>query len=420
MVRMSYFLSALIILFCFTEMVKADPLKLKFGVDVEEKYSDNVFFEADDPQYDFITRLKPWLWGGWRTETSDIMLRGKADIYDYRKNDELNAIDQSYEAELARRWNSRFATSLTASYLNDERRERELAETGLLFDDDNRQRQSYILGAQCNLTELSAMSLSYNYQIETFDDELTYDLHVHMLQWVFSRDLTSIIERSTGSLSLVGGLYEYRRDYETTDPFFGAFQTNVDDEQTIDYYALRVGMAHNRTERLKLNVDLGARFTRRSATVIRTISPNPLSLSVPVAEEEKESWGYVATLEAVYTGEKWEFSALASHDLVPASGRNGTTERTTLRLGGSGRVVSQWFYDWSMRGYLNSSDNSGVTSNEDEMTVQLQGGLRFAFNPQWSLGVYWLTSWIDDRENDIDRTQNTLSLRLMWNLPVLD
>jgi hypothetical protein len=415
-----FWLGALIFLFCYPETVNADPMKLKLGTDVEEKYNDNVFFDAENPKDDFITRIMPWLRAGWENETVNIQLSGKADYYGYRDNDELDAVDQSYDGQFFRRWNSRFSTTLSAAYLDDERRERELAETGLLFNDDNRQRQTYTLSGQYQISALSAISIAYNYQNEMFDNELTYDLQAHLVQLSIIRSLGPAMGRTTGSFVLIGGLYEYGRDYVTSDPFLGVYRMDVDDEQSIENYSMRIGVSHNRTERLKLNLDMGARFTRVDNTIIRTIEPNPFSLAVPRAGEEDESWGYVATLEAVYSGQKWELGALASHDLVPASGRDGITERTTLRFDGNGRIVSKWYYNWSARGYLNRSDDSGVTGDDDELTARLQAGLRYVFNPSWSLGAYWLTTWIDDRENNVDRTQNSVSLRLRWNWPILE
>lgn len=415
-----FWFGALIFLFCCSETVNADSLKLKLGADVEEKYSDNVFFDAENPKDDFITRIGPWLRTGWETETVDLQLSGKADFYDYWENDELDAVDQSYDGHFFRRWNSRFSTMLSAAYLNDERRERELAETGLLFNDDNRQRYAFTLSGQYQISELSTMSLSYSYEHEAFDDERIYDLHAHLVQLSMSRSMSPALERTTGRVVLVGGLYEYGRDYATSDPFLGFYRMDVNDDQTIEYYSIRIGVSHNRTERLKLNMDMGARFARVDKTVDRTIEPNPFSLTVPRTGEEDESWGYVATLEAVYSGEKWQLSALASHDLVPASGRDRSSERTTLRFDGNGRIVSQWYYHWSARSYLNRSDDSGVTGDDDELTVRLQAGLRYVFNPTWSLGAYWLTTWIDDRENNVDRVQNVASLRLQWNWPLLE
>jgi hypothetical protein len=420
MMRTNVWLCALAVLFCFPELGNSDPLKFKFGVNLEERYSDNIFFDTSDPQDDLITQLGPWLQGGWKTEIIDFQLQGRLDYYDYRDNDDLDALDQSYKSHLFRQWTPRFSTSLSAAYLDDERRERDLAETGLLFNDDNRQRQTYSLDGHYQLSQLSTVSLTYSYQDEAFDDELTYDFQSHWVQLTSSSDLSSVVQRCSGNLILAGGVYTYKRDYDTMDPFLGIFPSRTNDEQFIEYYALRLGVKHDRTKRLRLNIDIGARYTRIKKTVSTTIAPNTLNLTVPTDEEEDESRGYVATVEVNYSGDTYQINVLASHDLVPASGRDGTVERTTLRFGGTGRIVNNWSYHWAARGYLNRSDNSRVTEDEDEVTVQLTGGLRYAFTRQWSLGAYWQTYWLDDRNNDIDKTQSTASLRLQWNWPILD
>jgi hypothetical protein len=416
----SVWLCILAVLFCFPEIGNSDPLRFEFGLDFEEKYSDNIFFEADNPQDDSITHIEPWLQGAWKTQITDFQLQGKLHYYDYRDNDDLDVVDQSYNSRLFRQWSPRFSTTVSAAYLDDERRERDLAETGLLFNDDNRQRQTYSLDGQYQLSQRSAASLTYSYQDEAFDDELTYDLQSHWVQLTLSSDLTSIVRRCSVNLTLAGGVYKYNRDYDTVDPFLGLFQARANDEQSIEYYALRLGVSYNRTERLRLNLDVGARLTRTERTHSTTINPNPLGLIVPTDEEEDESRGYVGTVEVIYSGETYQISGHASHDLVPASGRNGTVERTTLRFDGTGRIVQNWSYHWTARGYLNRSDNSRVTGDENELTVQLSGGLRYAFTRQWRLGAYWQTYWLDDRDNDVDKTQNTVSLRLQWNWPILD
>jgi hypothetical protein len=404
---------------CLPCLGVADPFKLSVGADIEERYNDNVFFTADDTEDDFITRYKPWVRGGWEKEVLEFSIGGSAAFYDYSNKDELDAVDQSYDGSLTNRWSSRFSTNLSASYLEDERRERELSETGLLFNDDDRKRQTYGISGQFSISELSALSFSCSYLVEDFDDDLTYDLKGHTVQWILSRRLAFISGRLNGSLALAGSSYAYDRQYATTDSLFGTIRLGVDDEQSIEYYSMRLGAEYDRTERLKFNMDLGARFTRNERTLFLDYASNAL-FPDNSRKDEDESWGYVATLKTIYSGEKWEVSLLASHDLVPASGRSGITERTTLRLGGKGSIVSQWHYHWAARGYLNSSDNSGVTSNEDELSLLLWAGCRYAFNRSWSLGVYWQTYWIDDRENDVDRTQNTVSLGLNWNWPIFE
>lgn len=399
----------------------ADPMKLTLSTDVEGRYTDNVFFDFNDYVSDYSTRISPGIKGGWDKEDWALMFSGTAHFFRYLEYDELDAVDQLYSGRLDRQWGLRFSTFLSANFLIDERRDRELSETGLLFDDGRRWRQTYGLGGQYQMGELTIMSLSYNLQVEDFDNETNYDAGIHSVQLLVSRNLDSIWENSTGRFQTAGKFYEYRRDYHVTEDLLGdPVGMEVEDRQNIDYYSMSLGIGYQWTEKLSLTVDLGARFSRNEQQATHTFEPNNVGLTAITDEEESTSTGYVVLLEMNYKGEKGLFNVLASHDLAPASGRDGTTERSTLRLGLERRLARQWFFDCSLRTYLNRSDESGVTSDDDELTVEVKTGLRYAFHPRWNLGAYWRTYWLDDRQLHVDRNQNTMTLLLDWNWPILE
>jgi hypothetical protein len=408
------------LLFFLSLPLWADPSKLELTADIETRYTDNVFFDIEDPVDDFILRASPGIQGGWDAEDVSLEFSGKAHFYHYREYDELNAVDQLYSGRLNRQWSDRFSTALSADFLIDERRDRELAETGLLFDDDRRWRQSYGLSGQYALSELSSVDLSYTFQVEDFENETHYDSGIHRVQALFSRSLASFLENCIGRIQAVGGFYEYRRDYDSTGTLVGfPVDIKVEDRQNIDYYSLSLGLGYQWTEKLNLTFDMGARLTRNKQRVSNEFSPNPY-LTSQADEEENESTGYVAMLTADYRGEKGGFSMLASHDLVPSSGQDGTTERSTLRLAVDRRLTLKWSCYGSARAYLNRSDDSRVTSDDDELTLELKTGLRYALHPRWRIGADWRTYWIEDRQEHVDRYQNTMTLMLQWNWPVLD
>jgi hypothetical protein len=417
-----FLVGALLFLSCVPMRAEADPLKLQFTSGLEEKYTDNVFFDARDPQADLITHVSPELLAGWQAEVTSLRITSRADIYHYMEYDGLDAVDQSYSGQLDHRWSPRLSTSLTAGYLIDETRDRELSETGLLFNDDRRYQQTCGFNGQYQLSERSAVSLAYNYRRDDYDDPLTYDLTVHLARMLYSSSLAPFLERVTGRLQLVGGLYEYRRDYDAVAYLYGIFpfDSTVEDTQTVDYYSATIGMAYNWTERLQLTVDLGTRYSRTKQRVSTSIAPNPFVSGYPPVRAQNESWGYVGLLEAVYAFEKGRLSLTASHDLQPASGQEGATERTSLRLAGENRVTDRWYFSWSAQGYLNRSDEGAVLSDEDELTIQLEAGLRYAFNRQWNIGAYGRTIRIDDRERDSERIQNSMMVRLGLNWPILE
>lgn len=409
------------LLFFLSLPLWADPSKLELTANIEASFTDNVFFSIEDPVDDFILRTSPGIKGGWEVEDVNLEFSGKAHFYHYREYDELNAVDQLYSGKLSRQWSDRFSTTLSAGFLIDERRDRELAETGLLLDDDRRSRQTYGLSGLYELSELSSVNLSYTFQVEDFRNETNYDSGIHRIQALFVRSLAPVLENCTGRLQAAGGFYEYRRDYDSTGDLAGfPVDIKVQDRQNIDYYALSLGLGYQWTEKLNLTFDMGARFTRNKQRVVSEFSPNPSDLTSRTDEEEHESTGYVSMLMADYRGEKGGFSILASHDLVPSSGRDGTTERSSLRLAVDRRLSLKWFCYGSARAYLNRSDDSRVTADDDELTLELRTGLGFSLHPRLRVAADWRTYWIEDRRQHVDRYQNTMFLMLQWNWPVLE
>ena len=416
MVR-NIWLGVMVVVMALPLMLNADPLKLKVAAVIEEKYNDNVFFNADNEEADFLTRFSPTVEGGRRTERTELRLSGRPDFYYYRNTTELNAVDQYYNGSLGHRWTERLNTTLSAGFLDDERPERELAETGLLFNTKRRQRWTCDLAGQYQASEAMAMALSYGYQDETFDDPQYYDLRAHKVSVLLSRYLAPLLTRSTGRLQAGYASYDYSRRYS----FGNVLQTvDVDDRQSIDNYSLSVGLAHSMTERMELTVDLGARLTRQQNQARLHITDIFGGERYETNTAKEDSWGFVGSLNFEYASERSRFSLLFSHDLVPASGSNGATERTTLRLADEGRLTGDWYFDLAARAYQNRSDEKDAGSDVDEFTVQLAAGLRYVFDRRWSLGSYWRSTWIDDRVVDIDKAQNTLALQLMWNWPVLE
>jgi hypothetical protein len=400
--------------------VAAGLLNFNLTTNVQARYSDNVFFSTENTESDYCLRISPGIRSGWKTEAMELRFSGFAHIYRYQENEELDTVDQIYSADYSRQWNPRFATAVSASFLVDERRDRELSETGLLFDDDRRWKQAYHLSGQYQLSELSQMSLSYGFQVEDYHDDTNYDTTIHTIQLLISRNLASILENSTGRLQAIGGFYEYRRDYETTDSVFNFYSVDMDDQQDIDYYSFKLGLGYRWTEKLNLTFDAGARFTKTNQSAASIIEPNPFGMTGTVIEEENESTGFVAMFQADYSGEKAQFSVQASHDLVPASGLEGAAERSTLRLAVQRRLSTKWSFDCSARTYLNRSDESDVTSDKDELTLLFRTGLKYAFHPMWHVRAAWQTYWIEDRQNHVDKRQNIVTLRLDWNWSVLD
>jgi hypothetical protein len=189
----------------------------------------------------------------------------------------------------------------------------------------------------------------------------------------------------------------------------------VDDQKTTYYGSATLGFAYIWSERLELTLDLGGRMSRDELIIQRSY---PFNSTMATQEEFSDSQGFVGTLNAIYKTWTGRISMAVSHDLVPASGREGTVERTVLRFAGSRRFQDKWHCSGSISGFWNRTGESEAIDETEEQTLQLHADLKYAFNPWLSLGAHWTTTWIDDLEGDTDRRQTTLSLRLLWDLPI--
>jgi hypothetical protein len=408
---------AVILVMLLPLVSNADPLQLKLSASVEEKYSDHVFSQAGEGVTDFITRLSPAVEGGWRTERTGFLLSWHPDCYYYQENRGMNSVDQTWDGRLSHQWTERLSTSLTAGYLDDEQPERELSETGLLFNTQHRQRWTCGLDEQYQVSEKTAVAMSYGYTDEAFDDPRTFDLRSHSVSVLLSRNLAPLVARTTGRLQVTGASYEYKRSYVLED----LFQTiSTDDRQSVEYYSLTLGLAHTMTERLQFTLDLGTRYTRSEREIKQHVATLFGEGDLAPVEMVDTSSGFVGTLETAYASEKSSFSVLLSHDVAPASGRSGLSERTTLRLADNGRLTGDWYYNLSISAYRNVIDATEDTAGTDELTTQLGAGLRYNINLIWNVGIYWGSVWIDDRKNDNSDNQNSCSVKVGWNWPVLE
>ena len=397
----------------------ADPLRLTFGASVEERYNDNIFWDTEDETDDFVTTVSPEVILGYQTGRSGATLKGQADFYYYAENSELDDVDQYYSAKLSHQWTPRLLTTLDWSYADDNRPDREFAETGLLLDTDRRKKWDGLLAGQYQLDEVSSLGLSYTYLNEKFNDPDRFDLAGHFCGLSYSRNLSRYLSRTTGSIRLQGGLYKYTQDYSNEEPFFLGTITNVVDyEQAIENYSFTLGVGHELTEKLRISFDAGTRYTVSETTTSQSIIYSWDGRSDARDEETDRSWGFVGTLETAYTGETVRISLLANHDLVPASGENGLTERTKVVLSMNKRLTEDLRAYGSAGAFRNRSDRSDVTTDIDEYSLNFTIGLRYAFDANWSIGGVYRLSWLDDREEGNEYSRNIVSLVVNYNWPI--
>jgi outer membrane receptor protein involved in Fe transport len=392
-------------------VASASPVDLLFSGYAEERFDDNVLYSTE-PAEDFVTIVGPRLLGKYLTERTDLSLSATATCYGYRQNHDLNTVDQSYDGVWRQQWSERFTASLEAVYLDDQRRDRVLEESGLLTAETRRRRVDATLGGQYTLTERNFLTASYAFLDESYDEPRIDDLMGHILQAGIHRRVGTHPERTTAFLQASYYVYEYTNSYsQAWIP--GLEPISVESERDIQTWAASLGVEHRWTETLTLNANAGARYSRYK---IELRQGNRYVQYVE--KDEFDPWGFVGALALNYEGLHTQGSVGLSHDLAPASGRNRLTERTTLRMDCSWRPIQEWLLGANASAFLNRSEESGAASDIDELSTVMAATVRYEFNRQWSLGLRYTFNWIDDRENDIDRNRNIVGLLLGWNLPV--
>lgn len=392
----------------------ASPFRVNFSGNAEARYDDNIFFSNSDPTEDFITILSSTLMGGYITERAEVELSTGLVYHAYRDNRDQDNTDLKFDGAWRHRWTERLQTGLAASYIDDQRRDRTLDESGLLTTDAYRTAQEYSLNGQYSLSEVHSVSVAYQFQSEVFDDPTIDDLTGHTVVVGYSADLGRRIERTTGSVQARFSTYEYSNS-STLDYSFPIGTIAIDQKRNIDTYALSMGLGHAWTERLQFSLSAGARYTRFKSEIRQDNW-----LLGGESSSESDSWGGVGNLYAAYSGQTTLSSAALSHDLVPASGRNGLTERTIFRLNTSWRPYGEWLLGGGVDAYLNRSDSSGSTTDIDQLNMGLSGFIRYDLNRYWSLRLNYIYYDIEDRQDDTHRQRNRIGFSVGWNMPILE
>jgi|GEM_PF-2454917 len=413
----------LLLVFLAGPAMAAGPYGARLSLGIEGRYSDNLFFDPDDAVEAYYALLRPQLNLFRLSERTRIDLSAHADMAYHRDHSALDATDYRLGGQLRHQCSERLEAGLEAGYTLDERRERELTESGLLFGDDRRRRWHGGFDGRYVLTERATAGLGYGYVDETFDTDRQFDSRGHQATlWLF-QSLDRYLPRVTGRLHLSAGRYESMRrerailwltPWETADVV-------TDYRQAVDNYSATVGMAYAWTETLTGHIDLGGRWTRSADSVTQHIGPSSLD-GDPVSRrtQRSESHGFVGTLALERTGERHWLSASVSHDLVPASGSNALTERTALVLSLGYRLSLLWRVDGDGRYYRNRSDGGPAARPVDQHSVQATVGISRQFDSHWRIGTRYRFVRIDDRQTGRDQTANSVMVLVEWEWSTRD
>ena len=382
--------------FCFSGYhAAADQRELIVTLGAREEYNDNIFFTFEDEIDDFITTLSGGLKFNNLTERSTLRLSGILERLIYAKENDLDATDQYYSGYFGYKITPRFNVSAQAAYTMDSRPDRDVAATGLLLSTVPRQVQIYGGSADYALTEITTADAFYRYTKQTFEPRSNIssfqDYSANRAGLGFTRRLDQYFTNTLGRLNFGYNYFSY--------PESGTDNT---------VYSGTVGLERELTELWRVLIDLGpAYYESKFKTVDGDVT--------------NRGWSGTGLITLSYRGEYTVTNFRLFHGIEPASGREGSAQRTS--------AVFDVLYRFAERGrvgllagyYINKADAGDLARRDiDEDTINLRPRLIFDITDKLYLEAAYTYSRIKDKVIDDNRSRNLVWLQLVFDYPVIE
>ena len=352
------------------------------------EYNDNVFFDEDNEESDYIGTVAPGLEIINRTERLDLNLNGHYRVIRYRDKGELDAEDYDGRGLLKYYLTPILLFTGGAHYDKSTQPDRDVVETGLVQNRKTRRRQRYNDGLEYTINEKAATAISYLFQDDNWnsndpDDE---DLTLNSGDILLTYDLTRTIESTIGRLN-----FGYANaDYETSE---------------IDYYFGTLGFVHQFSEIYSMQLDGGLRYTNAEFE----------------NNQSDQKWGGRGFLSLIYAGEFTRADLSASYDVDAASGRRGAVERTRFVLDARHRFLEKLWLGITAGYYLNKSSQEEFAEEEiDEKTARVRPRFNWDIHRYVSLEGAYEYVYVDDAAEDTDTDRNTVYLQVKFSYPIID
>jgi hypothetical protein len=411
---------AAIILGCSIPEARADAWKVVPSIAVQQKYSDNIFFDAENTESDFINTLSPALEFSEKTERLTASLKAQLDSLTYFDNSYLNATDQNYRGSLRYAATQKANVFTSAGFRKDSQVDRDLGETGLLQQGGTRKNYTYEAGGDYALSEEMGMRLAFNGLQDKYDDPAEFDLESQGVSFVLSRDLSAFMTATTGRLS--GAYNEYDQTNEQVGNFFGG-TLSTDSTYNVKNYSGSIGAERQWDEKFSLFADVGWRYTdsTQEFTRVYRFTGSPLVLVDPFTQESNGS-GFTGQFGGSYRGETTNANLTLSQEVSAASGTTGATDRTIFRGTVGRRLTEKTRVDVMAEYYINTSvqDEVRLGSNVDENTLRFNPRLGYQFNQDFSLEAAYMFEQVDDQANDSVSERNVVWCRLVYQYPLFE
>ena len=382
--------------------VHAAPLQITPSLKLRGEFHDNLFFaQPGAEEEEYIGTASPGIKFSKQSARYNIDLAGRAEAVDYTENNDLNAVDRFASLGLRYNLTENFSLRANGDYAIDSQIDRDIEITGLVLSAEEREKQSYGGSANFSLSETSSLSLSYGFNQHDYVDPEFSSFKASNAGFGLTHNFSKQVESAVGRLN--GSFIRY--DYS-------GFQ--------VEKYSLTLGGSFSLSEKYSLLLDIGPRYSRSEFEYWKRMLFN-LPGTEKFLSEENDGWGTVGNVSLSYRGEVSHWKLAFSKDLAEASGRNGTTERTTASLELGRSITDSLSVAVSGSYYINESETGEFAVEEtDTQTWHVNPKINYRFNRDWNMQVGYRFTSIKDNTAESEREKNVAWLQLRYAYPVFD
>lgn len=375
----------------------SDPTQLKLSFGVRQEYNDNIFFDENDKESDFITTGIFGVDLGYDTERLQAHAIGRWEGYTYADNSDLDDVDQNYRITLDYRFTPRLRGGLSGAYIRDYRRDRETDTTGVTFENEERERYKAETTWEVLLNEITALNLFGTYWEDNYERDPTF------------REEFRDLQAYGGNIGLTHALRVFHRPtFGRVN--FGYYNYEYEFNET-DYYYLNLGFSSEINETYTLLLDVGPRYTE-----------NTFVVTAPVLEKiTSRDWGGSGRLSLTYAGEKTNWEAALSREITASSGQNQAVERTEASFDWRHWFTWEWRGLLALRYFHNEGERDDPLLDDiDEDTFIAHPQVFYRFTTDWSVRGSYRYTWERDHEDDTTTGRNQVMVECVYNWPVLE
>jgi hypothetical protein len=383
----------------FPNYGKADEFKLTPVIGAGEEYNDNLFFDTGNEIDDTITTVFGGLELLNRTERLDLNLSARLNGVMYADNDDLDDVEQFYKGSAGYKITELVKLAANGGYSEDSRPDRDIETTGIVFTGVERKRWNGGLSGDVILSEKSIASMSYAYQQDKFDKPAFVDYEFHTANLGFTHDFSEILPRVIGRINAG---YSY---YDT-------------DDTDVEILYATLGFSRALTEIFDLLVDAGVRYSTSEFQVAGFVPFPPFLVTTTETEHD---WGPHGRIVLSYKGEKTRSDISAAKEIQPASGRNGTADRTSFLFSIRHRFAEKFSARMSAEYFLNKADAGELARNAiDEQTVSIRPGLSYEIIDHLVLTASYTFTRVKYKVSDTDAERNRVFVRVSYGIPLFE